>query len=700
MPALRPSALAAARRSARDWRGPTGSDDGGFELFDESCPAAASNRATRSASRAFSAINLATSAPSNTFCANASVNCSSTDRPGTRSVYQPSRAQWWTYRALRAQQHLNGYVLTDRHFVAAFTHATVGMAIVGLDGNFLDVNESLCRILGLSREDLRGRSMLEVTDPRDHALGAEDLRRLVAGETDSVLHEKRYISGTGATVVVRLSVAVVRDESGQPLHFVSQMEDITEANLSRRRLEASEARFRWVFDKSPVAMCLVRSRGSIQAVNDSFAELVGLSLAEPLGRPLTDFLDGPSDFDINCSAGDEQTVMGEHLLVGSKPERWVVVKSTCLDPMGQSDPELVVQLVDLTERREKTRLLNRQLLVAVACREIAAADAPEKVQSLLIERSTALLSTLPSARVTLFLAEADGFSTVGSGGVDPEVTRQLHLRRLPERVQRSVDADEPCWLTPPEMEAISEELRLPPLNPHTFMVPLRAGGECVGVLTAAFPDPPARDFTDAITVLATEAAAALENLSLRSVLAHQARHDPLTGLLNRAAFGEQLQQMVTSQAAAAGSGAAVLFLDIDDFKAVNDGLGHAAGDQVLVTVAARLSRCLRPTDLLARLGGDEFCALLQPMVDERQAFGVAHRMRQALSQPVALPEATAPCSASIGVAMWSPGMSPAELLSRADAAMYLVKRADGDDPASLDPVPTRVSPLAVNRRSA
>ena len=249
---------------------------------------------------------------------------------------------------------------TDRQFATAFTHATIGMSIVSLDGRFWQVNEALCRILARSEEDLRGRSILEVTDPRDYALGAEDLRRLVAGEIDSVMHEKRYISGTGDTVVVRLSGAVVRDDDGRALHFVSQMEDVTEARRTSARLEASEARFRWIFDKSPVAMCLVHRSGALQAANRSFAELVGLSPSQLVERPLTDLLDGLSHSDLDWSHSVEPTVIGEHPVAGSSPQRWVLVVATCLDPVGDQDPELIVQLLDLTAQRDEVRSLRHQ----------------------------------------------------------------------------------------------------------------------------------------------------------------------------------------------------------------------------------------------------------------------------------------------------------------------------------------------------
>ena len=295
---------------------------------------------------------------------------------------------------------------TDGKFATAFTHATIGMAIVGLDGRFWQVNESLCRILGRREEDLRGRSILEVTDPRDYALGAQDLRRLVAGEIDSVLHEKRYISGTGATVVVRLSAAVVRDDDGRALHFVSQMEDVTEARRTSARLEASESRFRWIFDKSPVAMCLVHPSGSLHAANRSFAELVGLSPSQLVERPLTDLLDGLRPSDLVWSPSAEPTVIGEHPVAGSSPQRWVLVVATGLDPVGDQDPELIVQFLDLTAQRDEVRSLRHQAfhddLTGLANRQLLAQRLDEALEDRRAE----------GAAVGLVMVDLDHFKRV------------------------------------------------------------------------------------------------------------------------------------------------------------------------------------------------------------------------------------------------------------------------------------------------
>ncbi|HEX7148000.1 MAG TPA: diguanylate cyclase, partial [Actinomycetota bacterium] len=158
---------------------------------------------------------------------------------------------------------------------------------------------------------------------------------------------------------------------------------------------------------------------------------------------------------------------------------------------------------------------------------------------------------------------------------------------------------------------------------------------------------------------------------LEAQLVHQAFHDGLTGLANRTLFTERVEHAL----ARTGQGdMAVLFIDLDDFKHVNDSLGHAAGDQLLVAAARRLQGCLRPSDVAARLGGDEFAVLLERVTDAEAAATVAGRVLDTLHQPFGLNGRTIPIKASLGVATGRPGTDEAdELLRNADVAMYAAK---------------------------
>jgi diguanylate cyclase (GGDEF)-like protein/PAS domain S-box-containing protein len=160
-------------------------------------------------------------------------------------------------------------------------------------------------------------------------------------------------------------------------------------------------------------------------------------------------------------------------------------------------------------------------------------------------------------------------------------------------------------------------------------------------------------------------------------LQHDALHDALTGLPNRVLFLDRLDQAIRrAQRAHPEAAAAVLFLDLDRFKLVNDSLGHQVGDQLLIAVARRLESAVRPPDTVARLGGDEFTVLLDGVTDVHEASLIAERVHQTLRTPFEIDDRELFIDASIGIALADPGAAPDTVLRDADVAMYRAK-ADG-----------------------
>ena len=156
-------------------------------------------------------------------------------------------------------------------------------------------------------------------------------------------------------------------------------------------------------------------------------------------------------------------------------------------------------------------------------------------------------------------------------------------------------------------------------------------------------------------------------------LSHRALHDPLTGLANRVLLLDRLERAL-ARTRRHPSLLAVLFMDLDRFKTVNDNLGHEVGDRLLAVVARRLEDALRPSDSVARLGGDEFAAVLPDLNDPAEAMSIAERVLDAVAAPVDLGEGELVATASIGLALATDGsMSASELLRRADFAMYAAK---------------------------
>ena len=172
---------------------------------------------------------------------------------------------------------------------------------------------------------------------------------------------------------------------------------------------------------------------------------------------------------------------------------------------------------------------------------------------------------------------------------------------------------------------------------------------------------------------------------LEEQLRHDALHDPLTGLWNRPAFAQYAEKACT-RASRDGSTLALLFVDLDGFKQVNDTLGHSLGDEVLIEVAKRLRACLRGSEVLARLGGDEFTVLIERVSGSGDAIEIADRIHATLTQPFEGAEGPLWLGASVGIALSEQGrLTSAELLRDADHAMYTAKRSGRSSWKLADP---------------
>jgi diguanylate cyclase (GGDEF)-like protein len=210
-------------------------------------------------------------------------------------------------------------------------------------------------------------------------------------------------------------------------------------------------------------------------------------------------------------------------------------------------------------------------------------------------------------------------------------------------------------------------------------------GEMLGDIGVYLPDSrlPTEEERQLLERATSLAAVAIERREFESALEHQALHDELTGLPNRTLLLDRIEQALARNRRL-GHRLAVLFVDLDGFKLINDSLGHAAGDQLLRQVAARFAEAVRDGDTVGRFGGDEFLVLCEEVDDEAGAVAVADRLAQALEAPLEVADSEAFVRASIGVALAEPdGSVNAESLVRnADVAMYRAK-AQGRDRTAL-----------------
>ncbi|MES2188193.1 MAG: diguanylate cyclase [Pseudomonadota bacterium] len=220
-----------------------------------------------------------------------------------------------------------------------------------------------------------------------------------------------------------------------------------------------------------------------------------------------------------------------------------------------------------------------------------------------------------------------------------------------------------------------------PGAPGWIGVPLSTPEGLLGVLAVQGYSPTDRSADKDVELLqfvATQVAAAIERKQMENRLRHMALHDALTGLPNRRLLMDRMQTAL-ARARRERTGMAVMYLDIDRFKQVNDDLGHAGGDLLLENTARRLGQCIRASDTVSRVGGDEFVVVLGGIGPQDDALSVAQAIRRTMNEPFDLAGQRVAVSSSIGIAMYPiHGEDREQLIRQADAAMYTSKREGGN----------------------
>jgi len=220
------------------------------------------------------------------------------------------------------------------------------------------------------------------------------------------------------------------------------------------------------------------------------------------------------------------------------------------------------------------------------------------------------------------------------------------------------------------------------------VVPIVARDVFLGTLTVSVEERPQRlhadeELVQQLTGVAALAATAIQNGQLVDKLRHKASHDGLTGLLNRVGFRQQIDRTLGSVSPEDGQ-VGLLFVDLDDFKHVNDAYGHEAGDELIRKAASRLDAIARGSDQVARLGGDEFAVILSEVDERDQVRAAERRVRDAFLEPFELGDVAVSVTASVGGGIWpEDGRTVKELVRHADAAMYEDKAKGGHSPVAV-----------------
>jgi len=322
-------------------------------------------------------------------------------------------------------------------------------------------------------------------------------------------------------------------------------------------------------------------------------------------------------------------------------------------------------------------------------RSLAAANTSDTVAERLVE---AVPEIVDCDRVSVWLWEEDSRELVCrassgvprpetaelrvSGDASPSLAAQLQDPQ-PAPIFFDLDTDDDVVRTQMERFGGVALISAPIVARGQFL-----GSLSVSVISEAERLRPSRDLLDRLEGVVAQAASALQTARLLDTVTYQARHDALTGLANRAVFGERIEQAL-AKAGPTGDPVGLFFVDLDDFKGVNDEWGHQAGDDVLREVAQRLLDTVRTTDTVARLGGDEFAIVLSEVEDHALVDAAAERVLRAFDEPFLICGELHRLGVSVGRAVWPDDAAEVEALMRhADAEMYRAKRGAGIDSAA------------------
>lgn len=584
-------------------------------------------------------------------------------------------------RESQRRQALAALQASEQHFRAYFERSMLGMAATLPDRTWMEVNQALCDMLGYSVEELKTLDWKALTHPDDLAANNHLFEQLLSRELDESVLEKRFIHKSGRIVYVHLAVRAVRDNDEQLAYIVSLVEDITPRKLAERREAIRRKTLEQVARGAALQDIMLQVVHAVEELHpdshcsimltDSQGEKLYSVIASSLPSSFSEAINGaPVEVGIgSCgtAASTGQRVVVED--IASHPH-WADYKHLALEAGLASCWSQPICLVDgevvgtfgiyrsypsVPDPHEIELIESAANLVGIAFSNQRAQKQLHLASSIYLNSAEAVLVTDPANHIVAInpaFTKITGYtldellgkdpSMLSSGRHDKAFFRQLWL----ELNQKDLWQGE-IWNRRKDGELFPEWITINTIRSEQ--------GEIQHYVALG------SDITNKVRS--------------DELIWHQANYDFLTDLPNRYMFQDRLEQEIR-KAQRQRRLLALLFIDLDRFKDVNDSLGHPVGDLLLTEAARRIAGCIRESDTVARMGGDEFTVILPQLEQALDAEAVAQQIISALAEPFTINDKAIYISASIGITFYPDDAQDVDLLlSNADQAMYAAKSA-------------------------
>ncbi|MEW5745068.1 MAG: EAL domain-containing protein [Nitrospirota bacterium] len=579
---------------------------------------------------------------------------------------------------------------SEERFRKVFEEGPLGIGLVGADYRFSKVNGRFCQMVGFSEEELKARTPFDITHPDDIEKDTELASRLYEGSIPYFSMDKRYIRKDGGIIWVILTASLIRADDGTPLYFLGMIEDITERKRSeeqlRRSKELSDALNRInAAIHSTLDIDTIMRRVVVEAAAALNADASSIGLFQDdyfvvkYGYNVPDGLIG--------QRVPSKEIKGVHYAASVRD---VVAFDSALDD-ERLNVELLQRLgarslmvVPFIARGTVFGALSFYCLASQCSFSDMHIDFGRKLSaslSLVLEDARLFAEVKAAQEHASFFADALENSSQPFASICPDGTFMIFNKAFVDLTGYSTEELRSMTmmdLTPPEWHGhearILEELHRTG-QPQLFQKEyIRKDGTRIPLELKVHQVTDERGDVLYHYAFITDIT---DRRRREEEVRHMAHHDALTGLPNRRLFADILGLELAKARRSQGR-FAVLFLDLDRFKYINDTLGHDIGDELLNMVAERLRGSVRESDIVSRMGGDEFNILLADIAHPEDIITVARKIIDSFREPFAVKKHTLHISTSIGISICPDDALDSEsLFKNADIAMYHAKELGG-----------------------